>query len=474
MKMRSNSWLALGAATLIWAIPVSASGADDVAAAPISKEAQKAAEKQARAAAAAEKKRMAELRRQYGEGPYPFEIDAYLVAKPDALKPLYRTLFIGGERNAVLNFQRLGLAAMDLGLWDDAERAFDGALVRIEAIYAKNKQAEAARDTFRKEANKDFKGEPYERAMAYYYRGLLYLRKGDYDNARASFKTAEYQDTVSEAEEFKSDFAVMNYLVGWTYHCQGRPDMAKESFDHAAAAQAGLPAPAAGDRMLMVAELGAGPVKQRTGAQSEKLTFGSGPSYGATSARFALAGGTPMNTVQASSVYHQATTRGGRAIDAILNGKAEFKATTGAIGDAFTQTSMNSLMAGDTSTSNLGMAGVGMLFSMFASAAKTEADIRGWDTLPDQITLATAGPVKAEALAGARVDYLAGGETAKGVAPVMAASAGSCGILWSRARSGESVSAAVPGEDAKLAAQVAKRKHIQLRDKQFRSALAGS
>jgi hypothetical protein len=30
-----------------------------------------------------------------------------------------------------------------------------------------------------------FIGEPYERAMAYYYRGLLYWRDGEIDNARA-------------------------------------------------------------------------------------------------------------------------------------------------------------------------------------------------------------------------------------------------------------------------------------------------
>ncbi len=181
------------------------------------KQAEAEARKLQREHEAAERKRLADLHRLYGEGPYPDEIAAYLTGKPEVLQPLYKALFTGGERNAVLNFERLGLAAMDQGSWQDAEFAFDGGLARIEAVYAHNKQAEAARSLFHNEANKDFKGEPYERAMAYYYRGLLYLRSGDFDNARASFKSAEYQSTVTEAETFQNQFAVMDWLVGWTY-----------------------------------------------------------------------------------------------------------------------------------------------------------------------------------------------------------------------------------------------------------------
>jgi len=477
-KFKSSRWMA---AALLATIAVPTIGAaqdaapvvDDKAAAKAAKAAAKAAEKERRAQEAAERKRLAALRRQYGEGPYPDEIDAYLADKPEALKPLYRTLFTGGERNAVLNFQRLGLAAMDRGLWSDAERSFDAALTRIEAVYAKNKQAEAARDTFRKEANKDFKGEPYERAMAYYYRGLLYLRAGDYDNARASFRTAEYQDTISEAEEFKSDFAVMNYLVGWTYHCQNQPSMAEEAFGFATEAQPGLTAPGSDDRLLMVAEYGHSPMKARAGAQSEKMIFEASPQSAETAARFELGDTAAFDAVPASSVYYQATTRGGRAIDAILNGKAEFKATTGAVGDALTTSSLVSMASGNLDSGTLGLAGAGMLLSLFASAAKTEADIRMWDTLPDMITVATAKAADPGKLKAARVDYLTGTETVATKAPIMAAANGSCAILWSRSRAEDAVSADVPGEDSALAAKIARRKDIQQRDKAFRVSLLG-
>ena len=203
----------------------------------------------AKAALKAREAQVRQWKAQYGEGPYPDEIAGFVQGRQEVLRPYFQALYTGGERNAVLNLSRLGLAAMEVGSYGDAERAFDAALLRIEAVYAKNKSAEAARSVFHKESNKDFKGEPYERAMAYYYRGLLYLRKGDYNNARASFKGAEYQDTVSEDEEFQSDFALMDYLMGWATQCAG--DNGATDYETATKAQAGLTAPAAGDNVLL-------------------------------------------------------------------------------------------------------------------------------------------------------------------------------------------------------------------------------
>ena len=112
----------------------------------------------------------------------------FLADKPGKLKRLYARVLAEGDRNAVLNYTRIGVAAFETGEVEEAGKAFDEALNRIEAIYADNEKAEAARSKFVKENAKDFKGEPYERAMAYYYRGLAYLAEGDYENARASFK----------------------------------------------------------------------------------------------------------------------------------------------------------------------------------------------------------------------------------------------------------------------------------------------
>ena len=44
--------------------------------------------------------------------------------------------------------------------------------------------------------------------------GLSYLALGDFENARASFKAGEYQDSLSRAEKYQADFALLNFLAG--------------------------------------------------------------------------------------------------------------------------------------------------------------------------------------------------------------------------------------------------------------------
>ena len=116
----------------------------------------------------------------------PKVTQAYLADKPAETRKFYSKVVTQGERNRVLNLLRAGLASMELGHNDLAARSFDEALVTIETIYAGDEKAEQARSTFTAEDRKIFRGEPYERAMAFYYRGILYLMEGDYENARAS------------------------------------------------------------------------------------------------------------------------------------------------------------------------------------------------------------------------------------------------------------------------------------------------
>lgn len=433
----------------------------------------KAAEKAAKLAAKIEAKKQNELRAKYGEGPYPDQISAYADAKPEAVRGLYRALYVGGERNAVLNFERLGLAAFEAGLYKDSAWAFDQALNRIEAIYADNPQAATARSVFHNEANKDFKGEPYERAMAYYYRGLLYLRDGDYGNARASFKAAEYQDTLSDSETFQSDFAIMNYLVGWTQRCDGQGSSATESFALATKAEKDLTAPAEGDNVLFIAELGNGPIKARDGAQAQKLLFQPGAEYPESAANVAFTSGADVNTVKllkASSVTYQATTRGGRAIDGLMNGKANWKEGTGQAADAAMAVAQQQILS-NNADSGMGMMGLGLALSLFSGAMKTKADIRAWDGLPDLIMVGTA---KAAQPSWTYTPTYLKGDTAVDLKGTAArADAKGCSVVWMRSRPavyGE----AIAGEDDGVAAAQNRKKPVQLKDKVFRSELEGA
>jgi hypothetical protein len=360
------------------------------------------------------------------------QADAYLASQPEELRPLFSTLLSEGERNSVLNFDRLGLAAMQRGDIEIAEHAFDQALARIEAVYADDPQAKKARSLWSEEKVKDFKGEPYERAMAYYYRGVLYLAKGDYENARASFMSGEYQDTMSEKEEYRGDFAVLSYLAGWASRCNGDSEKASSFFKNATDALPGLSAPEVTANSLVLIDTGAGPRKIATGKEHEMLSFESGESEPQTPS-LVDATGRGVTPTLATNVNWQAETRGGRPVQGILNGKATWKSTTGALSDTAVQTgvalttssmfSQNADVARDMGNAGAILGLVGLFGSAISSAMRAEADTRYWETLPGAVFVAAGTADNAQLAA-----KISGDESSH--APSLSAKAGACSITW--------------------------------------------
>jgi tetratricopeptide (TPR) repeat protein len=226
--------------------------------------------------------------------------------------------------------------------------------------------------------------------MAYYYRGLLYLRKGDYDNARASFKAAEYQDTVSGEESFQSDFGLLTYLQGWASHCAGDGSQAADTFEQAAKIDPNLKTPGPNDNLLVLTELGNGPVKATDGQYQEKLVFRPGSAMPENGAIVTLGSGKTTRAwplTPAANIYTQASTRGGRAIDGILDGKAQFKSgleTTSAL-----VTGVGSSFAQQMGGNALYAQGAGALIGMFSKSVRPAADTRMWDGLPSTIMVGT-------------------------------------------------------------------------------------
>ena len=233
------------------------------------------------------------------------------------LQPYFSKLYAGGEHDAVLNFADLGLAAMEVGEFDIAEKAFDQGIARIDAIYANNESAKKARSLWSSESVKDFKGEPYERAMVYYYRGLLYLRKGDYQNARASFLAADYQDTVAEQDSYQGDFAVMNLLAGCSSHCDHDEVRAKELYKLATIKDPSLVSLNLASHHLALIDAGRGPQKLAVGNHKEMLQLSAVPE-GTVDSIHVTGANRRLPATKMGDINFQATTRGGRPMDGIL------------------------------------------------------------------------------------------------------------------------------------------------------------
>jgi tetratricopeptide (TPR) repeat protein len=365
------------------------------------------------------------------------DAEQFAAAQPEALRPLFKALYIEGEHNAVLNLDYLGLAAMEQGEYTTAERAFDAAIGRIEAIYANNPSAQKAKSLFAAEKVKDFKGEPYERAMTYYYRGILYIRAGDYQNARASFLAAEWQSTLSESESYESSFGLMEFLAAWASYCDG--DEARGSDLHARAASvqpaifSDLPPKAT---FLGVVDLGIGPTKYGIGQYQERLAFK--PSEAV--APFQIVDATVVGAnppVIAGDVNWQAETRSGRPVDAILNGKAQWKANTDAVSSAMTTVGYAAALQGAYSNNNslaqMGTIGMvaGLAGSFFSRAMTPAADTRSWASLPAAIAVET-GQLHGSGVPVVSFQY---GDPASTGSTVLNARAGKCALSWGRTRS---------------------------------------
>lgn len=374
-------------------------------------------------------------------------LSRFLVNKPEKLKPFYQVLYLEGERNAVLNFNMLGLAAMEIGEYQAAERAFDESIKRIDSIYANDENAQKAKSIWSEEQLKDWKGEPYERVMTYFYRGLLYIRTGDYDNAAASFRAADYQDTQAEQESFQGDFGLMPYMAAWSQNCRGNKVQAKDLLKQAidkdttfASTFSSLPLE---ENFVMVIDSGAGPYKEGSGQYKELLQIKDRNDGKDTLVKVESATGEKIklsNTLNVGDVYFQASTRGGRQIDGVLNGKAQWKDGTDTVGDFATGIGTVAMLAGVMGNDS-GMANFGAFSSLFGIVAKVAAqamtpaaDTRHWGSLPRNIALAAATTKDKENMPKLVLRYNNGnGEATKPITFV--AKNGTCGIAWARTRS---------------------------------------
>jgi hypothetical protein len=285
---------------------------------------------------------------------------------------------------------------MDQGQYEAAEAAFDRAILHMENVFAPNENAAKARSKWYKEDCKDFKGEPYERVMAYYYRGLLYLRKADFENARACFKSATLQDAYAEEEQYRADFALTIFLQGWCCHCLGQESAAQDAYREVKALRPDFPIPPVGHNTLVLVETGKAPRKLSDGVGHYVLVYRRGKNFSEKRVRVSV-GSAARDAYPMEDIYWQASTRGGRQIESILKGKVAFReqamtagtvltsaGTVGAIGASGLQHGQGTATA---VSAGLGLAGAAAY--IVAASVRPEADTRQWKNLPDGVHVYT-------------------------------------------------------------------------------------
>ena len=297
----------------------------------------------------------------------------------------------GPARDRVLWRYRTAVTAMRLGQYELAANLLEDALFSLNGMFTPDKNAERARGVFSREDRKTFLGEPYERAMAYYYRGILYWMDGEPDNARACFRSAQLEDADLINHEYSNDFALMEHLEGWTTATLGGDG--SDAFSRAAKVQRMGPLQPFDSEanVLFFVEMGQGPVKYATGEYAEQLRFKSGHSS-STSVRIRV-DGQIIDAPAIDDLSYQATTRGGRVMDHILANKAVFKGATEAAGTA--AIFGGAIMASQSSSNAARNAGYGLMLaglvtSIVSAIATPQADTRTWENLPNLLGFAAA------------------------------------------------------------------------------------
>lgn len=312
-----------------------------------------------------------------------------LASQPASLQPLYQALYQQGQQNLVLNRLEIGSQALYQGDIDQARTSFDEALSYIESTFANNENALKARSLWHEEGRKDYRGEAYERAMAYYYRGLVYLIDSEFDNARASFTSALMQDAFAEEQHDRADFGLMMFLIAWSSQQMGSQSLADEAWAELKTVRPDFVVPPADDNVLIISETGASPRKLADGVGHYELVYRRGKNFTEQYASVEHAG-QQQPLIPLESIYLQAITRGKRDMDQILAEKAEFRNFNEQMGSTLAELGTTSrvfspALGGDSGQIGTALSLIGVTQLMLASNTKPRADTRYWTRLPDAV-----------------------------------------------------------------------------------------
>ena len=199
--------------------------------------------------------------------------DAYFAGNYEQSREVLRPLAKITDENFVLNNVRLGYASLPDYRLDEAEAALLNAYEVMNSVGV-NDGGRSLGALLVDEKLKIWKGEPFERAMANFYLGVLYTMRQDPDNARAAFENALFKlrdyETGAKDDSFKevqSNFAPAEIMLARTWQRLGRDDLARATFDAVIKRHPHLTAVADFEthqrsNLLLVIDYGVGPRKQ--------------------------------------------------------------------------------------------------------------------------------------------------------------------------------------------------------------------
>ncbi|MGE5297185.1 MAG: hypothetical protein ACM3VT_20365, partial [Solirubrobacterales bacterium] len=360
--------------------------------------------------------------------------------------------------SVILYVNECAMCSLAQGQYAETERYLRRADSLLNTYYSEERE-KLATSVFGAEAEKVYRGDPYEQAMAYTLLAMILMDRGDYDNALAACKSGVLADSDASENLFDSDIALLHALEAKCCQLRGKDEEFRAHRD-AAAKSVRLTSEQVRDdfskrqdllailkmsrterkrmgetrsddeiegeiqrlsdelgrriesidavnqlgllysgefNVLIVVPRDRSARKLRTGGEAEMIVFNEYQTQ-CPPPELRLDGGAlgPELSAAAVDVDFQALTRGGRRMDAILKGKAVSRATTREVGQTFIDAGNN---AGGLV--GLGVVLIGGAMQATAGAMTAEADTRCWQTLPKRFDVyAMKLPPGAHELAG--------------------------------------------------------------------------
>lgn len=276
-----------------------------------------------------------------------------------------------GGKDYVLHRLELATVMFEQGDYEAAEAVL---LEATKIMRGVSGELEGTVSLIAHESAKQFKGDPFEKAMANFYCGLIFYAKGDYGNARAGFMQAAMADKAGSDEEFQDDFAIANYFAGRCSIKMHEYDNARVFFERARAAQPGnryFAEEALDDNVIFVLQLGRSPVKTRTGPGGSLDDYSRGH-YRETGANVWADDAMLGSSAPGVDLLHQAKTSSRTVKDTIQTAKGVVKEGLFAA----------AVMTDDSKTS--------LMLALAALLFPSGADTRQWDLLPGEVHVVSA------------------------------------------------------------------------------------
>ena len=320
-------------------------------------------------------------------------VSAYMIGDYRQSRQILRPLALKTNEDFVLNNLRLGSACLPDYRLEEGESAFLRAYEVINSVGV-NDGGRSLGAALVSENIKIWKGEPFERAMANFYLGLIYYMRHEYDNARGAFENALFKLQIYDEQkdekqgEAPTNFALGHLMLAKTWQRLGRDDLAQAHFEAVVKLRPDLSSLAdarlnAESNVLLVVDVGYGPEKVRE-SDGDVVGFAPTPHQaGPIAVPRVLVDGRMVNVDAVArppvDLLALAQDRKWQSIDTIRTIKSAVGTglIAGGIGYGAYSANRRRGMRSEDALISAGLIGAGLLLK-----ATSQADIRQWEMLP--------------------------------------------------------------------------------------------